>query len=56
MYHTASFTSLKRADKFLKKWTLKLTILSKLFDCSPDDLIIAKLHADGFNIYSLDLT
>ena len=32
-----------------------LTDLLKVFDCIPDDLIIAKLHAYGFNMSSLKL-
>ena len=32
-----------------------LTNLSKVFDCLPHDLIVAKLHAYGFSIDSLKL-
>ena len=32
-----------------------LTDLLKVFDCIPHDLIIAKLHAYGFNMSSLKL-
>ena len=32
-----------------------LTDLSKAFDCLPHDLLIAKLHANGFDTPSLKL-
>ena len=37
------------------EYTALLTDLSKTFDCLPHDLIIAKLHAYGFDKESLKL-
>ena len=38
-----------------KHYGTLLTDLSKAFDCSSHDLLIAKLHAYGFNIPALSL-
>ena len=51
-----------KTEKFTKtseqmcEYTALLTDLSKAFSCLPDDLIIAKLHAYGFDMLSLRLT
>ena len=47
---------LKKALDQGEKYIALLTVIYKIFDCLPHDLIVAKLYAYGFSLESLKLT